>query len=149
MSPDQGAILQPGGRRKSRAYRWIVLSSSACRCSATITSTTRSTRSGISSRASSGFTDENIGWLNSSYSVAAVLTLLIGGWMIDRSGVRLAVAVFSVLCLLGALLTALQVISGDGGRKGGARAGAESLIVAVTAGLAKWFKGSCLVSPSA
>lgn len=91
------------------------------------------------------FTDENIGWLNSSYSVAAVLTLLIGGWMIDRFGVRLAVGVFSVLCLLGAILTAA---SGEFLVMAAGRAvlglGAESLIVAVTAGLAKWFKGKLL-----
>jgi MFS family permease len=89
-----------------------------------------------------GFTNENVGWLNSSYSVAAVVTLLIGGILVDRLGTKKSIMIFSVLCLLGALLTALKgtfavmvagrVVLG---------LGAESLIVAVTTALAKWFKG--------
>lgn len=89
-----------------------------------------------------GFTDENVGWLNSSYSVAAVLTLLLGGIIVDRIGAKKAIAVFSVLCLLGAILTALKgsfivMVSG----RAVLGLGAESLIVAVTTALAKWFKG--------
>src|SRR5207248_3521670 len=55
-----------------------------------------------------GFSAERFGWLNSSYSVAAVLTLLIGGIIIDRIGTKKALTVFAVLCLLGATLTALK-----------------------------------------
>lgn len=89
-----------------------------------------------------GFTDENIGWLNSSYSVAAVMTLLIGGVIIDRIGTKKSIAFFGVLCLLGALLTAWQgnftaMVAG----RTVLGLGAESLIVAVTTALAKWFKG--------
>jgi MFS family permease len=89
-----------------------------------------------------GFTDENIGWLNSSYSIAAVLTLLIGGIIIDRIGAKKAIAIFSFLCLLGAILTAFSgtfLIMAAGRFVLGL--GAESLIVAVTVSLAKWFKG--------
>jgi len=50
-----------------------------------------------------GFSDENVGWLNSSYSVAAVLTLLIGRIVVDRIGAKKAILIFSVLCLLGAM----------------------------------------------
>ncbi|MFH1572725.1 MAG: MFS transporter, partial [Acidobacteriota bacterium] len=89
-----------------------------------------------------GFTDEHIGWLNSSYSVAAVLTLLIGGIIIDRIGVKKSLALFSFLCLAGAVLTAMR---GSFSTMVAGRAvlglGAESLIVAATTGLAKWFKG--------
>ena len=89
-----------------------------------------------------GFTDENIGWLNSSYSVAAVLTLMIGGIIIDRVGTKKSIFIFSVLCLLGAILTA---VGGSFGVMVAGRTvlglGAESLIVAVTTALAKWFKG--------
>ncbi len=89
-----------------------------------------------------GFTDENIGWLNSSYSVAAVLTLLLGGLIIDRIGTKKSIAVFAAICMLGAGLTAVK---GDFGLMIAGRAvlglGAESLIVAVTTALAKWFKG--------
>ena len=89
-----------------------------------------------------GFTNENVGWLNSSYSVAAVLTLLIGGILVDKLGTKKSIAIFSVLCLLGALLTAAKgsfavMVSG----RAVLGLGAESLIVAVTTALAKWFKG--------
>src|SRR5512145_1210501 len=55
-----------------------------------------------------GFTDENIGWLNSSYSVAAVLTLLIGGIIIDRIGAKKAILLYSVVCLIAAVLGAIS-----------------------------------------
>ncbi|MBI4428521.1 MAG: MFS transporter [Ignavibacteriales bacterium] len=89
-----------------------------------------------------GFTNENVGWLNSSYSVAAVLTLLIGGIVVDRLGTKKSIAIFAVLCLLGAILTAVKgsfpvMVSG----RVVLGLGAESLIVAVTTALAKWFKG--------
>jgi MFS family permease len=89
-----------------------------------------------------GFSDENVGWLNSSYSVAAVLTLLIGGIIVDRIGAKKAILIFSVLCLLGAILTAVKgsfavMVSG----RAVLGLGAESLIVAVTTALAKWFRG--------
>ncbi|MFZ0695329.1 MAG: MFS transporter, partial [Alphaproteobacteria bacterium] len=89
-----------------------------------------------------GFSATAFGWLNSSYSVAAVLTLLIGGIIIDRIGTKKAITFFAGLCLLGAALTAAR------GRPGVMIAGrtvlglgAESMIVAVTTVLAKWFKG--------
>src|SRR5215475_6189362 len=53
-----------------------------------------------------GFSATQFGWLNASYSVAAVATLLIGGIIIDRIGTKKALALFAVLCLAGAILTA-------------------------------------------
>lgn len=89
-----------------------------------------------------GFSDENIGWLNSSYSVAAVLTLLLGGIIIDKIGTKKSMTAFAVVCLIGALLTAWQgsFVTMVAGRTI-LGLGAESLIVAVTTALAKWFKG--------
>jgi MFS family permease len=89
-----------------------------------------------------GFSATQFGWLNASYSVAAVLTLLIGGIIIDRIGTKKAIAAFAMLCLLGALLTAARgtapvMIAG----RTVLGLGAESMIVAVTTALAKWFKG--------
>lgn len=89
-----------------------------------------------------GFSDSDIGWLNASYSIAALATLLIGGILIDRFGTKKSIMVFSVLCLIGAMLTALEgsfamMVSG----RVVLGLGAESLIVAVTTALAKWFKG--------
>jgi MFS family permease len=89
-----------------------------------------------------GFSATQFAWLNASYSVAAVLTLLIGGIIIDRIGTKKAITMFAVLCLLGSILTAAR------GRPGIMIAGrtvlglgAESMIVAVTAALAQWFRG--------
>jgi MFS family permease len=89
-----------------------------------------------------GFSATQFGWLNASYSVAAVLTLLIGGIIIDRIGTKKAIAAFAMLCLLGAALTAAKgqaplMIAG----RTVLGLGAESMIVAVTTALAKWFKG--------
>jgi MFS family permease len=89
-----------------------------------------------------GYTDTQIGWLNAIYSVAAIGTLLIGGVIIDRVGTKVACTVFAVICLLGALINvssgALWVMLAGRFVLG---LGAESLIVAVTTALAKWFKG--------
>lgn len=89
-----------------------------------------------------GFSATQFGWLNASYSVAAVLTLLIGGIIIDRIGTKKAMAIFATLCLLGALLTAAR---GEASVMIAGRTvlglGAESMIVAVTTALAKWFRG--------
>ncbi len=89
-----------------------------------------------------GFSATAFGWLNSSYSVAAVLTLLIGGIIIDRIGTKKAMTYFAALCLLGAVLTAAR---GQPGVMIAGRTvlglGAESMIVAVITVLAKWFKG--------
>ncbi len=89
-----------------------------------------------------GFTAVEFGWLNASYSVAAVLTLLLGGIIIDRVGTKKAMSMFALLCLLGAILTAVE---GRASTMIAGRAilglGAESMIVAVTTALAKWFRG--------
>jgi MFS family permease len=89
-----------------------------------------------------GFSATQFGWLNASYSVAAVLTLLIGGIIIDRIGTKKAFTLFAVLCFLGAIVTALR---GNPATMIAGRTvlglGAESMIVAATTALAKWFKG--------
>jgi MFS family permease len=70
------------------------------------------------------------------------MTLLIGGLIIDRIGTKKSITFFAVLCLLGAILTAAK---GQAGVMIAGRTvlglGAESMIVAVTTALAKWFRG--------
>ena len=89
-----------------------------------------------------GFTDEQIGSLYSIYSVAAVLVLLVGGYVIDRYGAAPSMCVFAVICLGAALLTSA---SGDIRVMLAGRfllgVGSEPLIVAATTALAKWFRG--------
>jgi MFS family permease len=89
-----------------------------------------------------GYSGTMFGWLNSSYSVAAVLTLLLGGIIIDRIGTKKSLFIFATLCFLGALLTAWRgnFVTMVAGRTV-LGLGAESMIVAVTTALAKWFKG--------
>ena len=89
-----------------------------------------------------GFSATQFGWLNASYSVAAVLTLLVGGIVIDRIGTKKAIMAFSVIFLIGSAITAAKgsPVTMIAGRTV-VGLGAESMIVAVTTALAKWFKG--------
>jgi MFS family permease len=89
-----------------------------------------------------GFTDQQLGLLYSVYSVAAVLVLLGGGYIIDRWGTKKSITLFAVICLAAAAVTAVSsefAVMLTGRFLLGV--GAEPLIVAVTTALAKWFKG--------
>ncbi|MDH3496870.1 MAG: MFS transporter [Gemmatimonadota bacterium] len=93
-------------------------------------------------KAQLGFSDSQIGLLNAIYSVPNVVMVLLGGIVVDRIGVKRATFVFGVLCLVGAGVTAATgtlAVMATGRLIFGI--GAESLIVAVTTALAKWFKG--------
>lgn len=88
------------------------------------------------------FSDQNIGLLNSFYSIAPIGTVLIGGFIIDRIGARKALLLFGIICLIGSIITAATPVfwvMAMGRFVFGM--GAESLIVAVTTAIAKWFKG--------
>src|SRR5579863_3451749 len=89
-----------------------------------------------------GFSDSNIGLLQAIYSFPNIFTVVIGGVLIDRIGLRRSLMIFGVLCFIGPAIT---VTSGHLWLMAIGRLifgmGAESLIVAVTAALARWFKG--------
>ncbi|HXG37967.1 MAG TPA: MFS transporter [Bacteroidota bacterium] len=89
-----------------------------------------------------GYTDEQLGLLYTVYSIAAVIVLLIGGYIIDRFGTKKSVFLFGAICLVAAAVTAvspkLEIMLTGRFLLG---LGAEPLIVAVTTALAKWFKG--------
>jgi len=89
-----------------------------------------------------GFTDSNIGLLQAIYSFPNIFTVVLGGLLIDRIGLRKSLMIFGVLCLIGPAIT---VASGHLWLMATGRLifgmGAESLIVAVTAALARWFRG--------
>lgn len=88
------------------------------------------------------FTDSNIGTLNGIYSVPNIIMVVIGGLIIDRIGTRRATLIFGSICFIGASITASTgsfYIMAVGRLVFGL--GAESLIVAVTTALAKWFRG--------
>lgn len=89
-----------------------------------------------------GFTDQQIGLLNSFYSIAPIATVLIGGIIIDRIGTRKATLLFGIICLIGAIITASTgrfLVMATGRFIFGM--GAESLIVSITTAIAKWFRG--------
>ncbi len=89
-----------------------------------------------------GFSDSDLGLLQGIYSAPNIIMVLIGGIIIDRIGVKKSTFLFAALCLAGAVLTALSPekwVMASGRLVFGL--GAESLIVAVTTGIAKWFKG--------
>jgi len=89
-----------------------------------------------------GFSDSNIGLLQAIYSMPNVVMVLIGGYIVDRIGTRKAIFIFGVLCFLGSVVTSLSgllSVMATGRLLFGL--GAESLIVAVTTAVAKWFRG--------
>jgi len=89
-----------------------------------------------------GFSDSNIGLLQAIYSIPNVVMVLIGGYVVDRIGTRKAILIFGTLCFFGAVVTSLSAaltVMASGRLIFGL--GAESLIVAVTTAVAKWFRG--------
>src|SRR5271155_2932179 len=88
------------------------------------------------------FTDLDIGFLQAIYSFPNIFTVVIGGFIIDRIGLRKSLMIFGVLCFVGPAIT---VASGHLSVMATGRLifgmGAESLNVAVIAALARWFKG--------
>ncbi len=89
-----------------------------------------------------GFSDSNIGLLQAIYSIPNIFMVVIGGYVVDRIGTRKALFIFGVICFLGSVVTtfsgALSVMATGRLIFG---LGAESLIVAVTTAVAKWFRG--------
>jgi MFS family permease len=89
-----------------------------------------------------GFSDSNIGLLQAIYSIPNVFMVLIGGYVVDRIGTRKALLIFGTLCFFGSVVTVLAgrlPVMATGRLIFGL--GAESLIVAVTTAVAKWFRG--------
>ncbi|HRN62844.1 MAG TPA: MFS transporter [Luteimonas sp.] len=93
-------------------------------------------------RSQVGLSYGQIGTLSTAYNVAALLVLLVGGYIVDRFGTRSAILVFSAICVAAAAITAAgsqyETILAGRFLLG---IGAEPLIVAVTTVLAKWFSG--------
>src|SRR5580693_6336662 len=89
-----------------------------------------------------GFSDLNIGFLQAIYSFPNIFTVLIGGFVIDRIGLRKSLMIFGVLCFIGPAIT---VMSGHLSVMATGRLifgmGAESLNVAVITALGRWFRG--------
>ena len=89
------------------------------------------------------FTDSNIGLLNGIYSLPNIFMVFIGGIIIDRIGTKKSSLLFAALCMTGTVMTTFS--GGNLALMAAGRLvfglGSESLIVAITTVLAKWFKG--------
>src|ERR1017187_626578 len=88
------------------------------------------------------FSDSEIGLLNAIYSFPNIIMVLVGGLIIDKIGTRKSVFIFTLLIFLGAVVTAFNNtlwLMATGRLIFGL--GAESMIVAITTIIARWFKG--------
>jgi MFS family permease len=91
------------------------------------------------------FTDSNIGQLYSSYSLAALLVLVLGGILVDKWGTKKSAILFAIICTISGFLVAFSsnlylMLSG----RFLLGVGSEPLIVAITVAIAKWFNGKVL-----
>jgi MFS family permease len=113
------------------------------------------------------FSDSEIGLLQAIYSFPNIVMVLIGGIIIDRIGTKKSTLLFGVICFAGAVVTAWpgtpalapvgssvnallglfglshvpQMVSVMAGGRLIFGLGAESLIVAITTAIARWFRG--------
>ena len=93
-------------------------------------------------RDAQGLTEMQVKATSSAYQIAALLMLLVGGVLIDRFGARVTILAFAAVCVVAAAVTAAaDSYAGVWAGRFLLGLGAEPLIVAVTAVLAKWFKG--------
>ncbi|HSK09865.1 MAG TPA: MFS transporter [Vicinamibacterales bacterium] len=114
-----------------------------------------------------GFSDSSIGLLQAIYSFPNIVMVLIGGIIIDRIGTKRSTLLFGVVCFAGAAVTAWPGVGPFAPLAAAVRGlgavfgfevesdvlasmvagrlifglGAESLIVAVTTAVARWFRG--------
>jgi MFS family permease len=95
-----------------------------------------------------GLSDKQIGLLDTAYNVAALLTLIAGGVLIDRLGTRKATLLFGGIGALGTILIAVLPALFESAPAEAMMAGrfvmgigAELFIVATTTVAGRWFKG--------
>ncbi|MBI5544499.1 MAG: MFS transporter [Deltaproteobacteria bacterium] len=95
-----------------------------------------------------GFTDAQVGLLDTAYNLAALLTLIAGGVLIDRLGTRRSAVIFAAIGALGGLLIAVGPLVLPQAPAYGMMAGrfvlgvgSELFIVAATTVVGRWFKG--------
>ncbi len=132
-------ILRP---EPSRLYRWVVLMVLSLAMFGSYYAYDALSPLADVLKQQLSFSDKDIGLLQAIYSFPNIFTVVIGGFIIDRLGLRKSLMIFGILCLIGPAITAasgqLWVMS-TGRLVFGM--GAESLNVAVIAAMARWFKG--------
>lgn len=89
-----------------------------------------------------GFSDTQIGMLNAIYSLPNIVLLLVGGMLVDRYGEARMMVWTGMVCLAGALLTALsRDFVGMAAGRLLFGIGAETFNIATLAAIAKYFAG--------
>jgi MFS family permease len=95
-----------------------------------------------------GLTGEQVGLLDTSYNIAALLTLIAGGVLIDRIGMAASAVLFGAIGAAGGILIAVLPAVLPGAPWAGMMAGrfllgigSELFIVAATTVVGRWFKG--------
>ncbi len=95
-----------------------------------------------------GFTGAQVGLLDTAYNVAALLTLIAGGVLIDRIGVAASAVLFGTIGAAGSLAIAVLPALLPGSEWAGMMIGrfllgigSELFIVAATTVVGRWFKG--------
>jgi MFS family permease len=142
LQPEKVVMPEVVRPEPSRLYRWIVLTSVSLAMFGNYYFYDALSPLADVLQKQLHFSDENIGLLNSFYSIAPIATVLLGGIIIDRIGTRKATLLFGAICMVGAVLTAsspLFWVMASGRFVFGM--GAESLIVSITTAIAKWFRG--------
>jgi MFS family permease len=95
-----------------------------------------------------GFTGQQIGLLDTAYNVAALLTLIAGGVLIDRIGMAASAVLFAAIGAVGSIFIAVLPAVMPGSPWIGMMIGrfllgigSELFIVAVTTVVGRWFRG--------
>lgn len=89
-----------------------------------------------------GFSDSQIGMLNAIYSLPNIVLLLIGGMLVDRYGAARMMVWTAIVCLAGAMLTALSPdFTGMAAGRLLFGIGAETFNIATLAAVVKYFSG--------
>jgi MFS family permease len=127
---------------QSPFYRWLVLTSVSMAMFGNYYAFDALNPIGPLLEAQLGFSQAQIGLLDTAYNIAALLVLLAGGVIIDRAGTKRAMIAFGAITAAGGFLIAVfpsHVMMAAGRFVMGV--GAEPLIVAATTVLGRWFKG--------
>ena len=126
----------------SRTYRWMVLTFVSLAMFGNYYAFDALNPVGPLLESQLGFTQAQIGLLDTAYNIAALLVLLAGGVIIDRAGTKRAMIAFGVITALGGFIISASpspIVMASGRFVMGV--GAEPLIVAATTVLGRWFKG--------
>lgn len=132
----------PARTEPTRLYRWMVLTFVSLAMFGNYYAFDALNPVGPLLESQLGFTQAQIGLLDSAYNIAALLVLLAGGILIDRAGTKRAMIAFGAITALGAFIISLSpdaLVMASGRFVMGV--GAEPLIVAATTVLGRWFKG--------